>query len=191
MRDAIIAYARERRIERPVLVGHSLGGFLALDIAATAPALPRAVVNVDGLPFLPATMGPTTTLESVRPMAEQMRRAMRDGGAGGSEAVDAQLRVMIRDTTRIPLVRTMGRASDPATVAEANYALFATDLRSKLAQVAVPVLNLHAWVAYRTFGQTREGLSGYCATTTRRCARGRRASVTPRTISSCSTSRDG
>lgn len=170
MRDALIAYARERGIARPVLVGHSLGGFLALDIAATDPALPRAVVNVDGLPFLAATISPTATVESVRPMAVQMRQAMRGGDAAQGAQMpqqsqqqmqqmqEQQLRTMIRDTTRLPLARAMGRASDPATVAEATYALFVTDLRPRLAQVTAPVLNLHAWVAYRAFGQTRDGM---------------------------------
>src|SRR5437016_159006 len=37
VRDDIIRYIRENRLDRPVIVGHSLGGFLALWIAAAAP----------------------------------------------------------------------------------------------------------------------------------------------------------
>lgn len=159
MRDAIIAYARERGVAPPILVGHSLGGFLALDIAATVPSMPKAVVNVDGLPFLAATMSPNATAESVRPMAEQMRRAMQGGATAQSDQMqEQQLRMMIRDTTKLPMARAMGRASDPATVAEAMYALYVTDLRPRLAQVTAPVLNVHAWVAYRNFGQSRQGM---------------------------------
>lgn len=159
MRDAIVTYVRTKRLDRPVLVGHSLGGFLALDIAATVPSLPRAIVNVDGLPFLAATISPTATVESIRPMAVQMRQMMRaGGGADAARMQDQQLRMMIRDTTKLPMAREMGRTSDPATVAEAMYGLFSTDLRPRLAQITAPVLNLHAWVAYRGMGQTREGM---------------------------------
>lgn len=160
MREAIISYAHQRQLVRPILVGHSLGGFLALDIAAAAPSLPRAVVNVDGLPFLAATMNPNATVESVRPMAARMRRMMltNEGAQGAQAQQEQQLRAMIRDTTKLPLAREMGRTSDATTVAEAMYGLYVTDLRPRLSQVTAPVLNLHAWVAYKPFGQTREGM---------------------------------
>jgi pimeloyl-ACP methyl ester carboxylesterase len=158
MRDAIVRYARERGLERPVIVGHSLGGFLALDIAATVPELPRAVVNVDGLPFLGATADPAATVESIRPMADQMRRAiLAPSTEATAQMQEAQLRSMVRDTTRLPMLRAMSRASDPATVAEAMFGLYTTDLRPRLERVTAPVLNVHAWVAYAAFGQTREG----------------------------------
>ncbi len=160
MRDAIVAYTKSRRLDRPIIVGHSLGGFLALDIAAREPSLPRAVINVDGLPFLPATISPTATLESVRPMVAQMRQAMTGGNAAqaaqAEQMQEMQLRSMVRDTSKLPRVRAMGRASDRATVSEAMAALYAVDLRPDLARITAPVLNLHAWVAYRSFGQTRE-----------------------------------
>jgi len=159
MRDAIVAYVKTERLERPVIVGHSLGGFLALDIAAHEPALPRAVVNVDGLPFLPASISPDATIESVRPMVAQMRRAMTGGtpaqAAQAEQMQEMQLRSMVRDTSHLPMVRSMGRASDRATVSEAMAALYAVDLRADLARVTAPVLNLHAWIAYRSYGQTR------------------------------------
>lgn len=156
MRDAIIAYVRAQRLDKPVIIGHSLGGYLALDIAATAPDLPRAVVNVDGMPFLPAASFPGSTVATVRPMAAQMRRQMSAGVSAMPEsAMDAQLRTLVRDTTRLPMLRTMQRTSDPATVAEAMYALYTTDLRPAMQQVRVPVLNLHAWIAYKGYGQTR------------------------------------
>lgn len=158
MRDAIVAYVREQRLVRPVLVGHSLGGFLALEIAAAEPTLPRAVVNVDGLPFLPATMGPGMTVEGARRMAAQMRESMRASPAAGAQMMDVQLRSMVRDTTRLSIVRDMMRRSDGATVAEAMSGLYTSDLRPALGRITVPVLNLHAWVAYRSFGQTRAGL---------------------------------
>lgn len=155
MRDAIIAYVRAERIAKPIIIGHSLGGYLALDIAATAPDLPRAVVNVDGMPFLPAASFPGSTVTTVRPMAAQMRRQMTSGTPMTGQAVDAQLRSLVRDTTRLPMLSTMMRTSDANTVAEAMYALYTTDLRPAMPQVTAPVLNLHAWVAYKGYGQTR------------------------------------
>jgi pimeloyl-ACP methyl ester carboxylesterase len=37
VRDDVIGYVKAKRLDQPVLVGHSMGGFVALWIAATAP----------------------------------------------------------------------------------------------------------------------------------------------------------
>lgn len=155
MRDAIIAYMRKEKLAKPIIMGHSLGGNLALDIAATAPDLPRAIINVDGMPFLPAASIPGSTTATVRPMAMQMRQQMTGGAPMTAQAADAQLRSLVRDTTRIPMLRTMMSTSDVKTVAEAMFALYTTDLRPDMARVTAPVLNLHAWIAYKPYGQTR------------------------------------
>lgn len=156
MRDSIIAYAQRQKLRKPVIMGHSLGGFLALDIARTAPDLASAIVNVDGLPFLGATQDTSASPASVRPQADAMRKMMAGGNAAGYASMQAaQLRSMLRDTASFPAVLEMGRASDMRTTAEAMYGLYTTDLRPTLSTITVPVLNLHAWVAYKAYGVTR------------------------------------
>ena len=162
MRDAIVEYTREQQLERPVIVGHSLGGVLALWIASTHPTLPGAVINVDGLPFLGATSNPAATLATVRPQAEMMRRMMLGPNLqGGNQATfarmqEAQLGSMIRDSAKIPIAAAMARSSDLRTTAEAMYGLYTLDLRDSLGTVRAPVLNLHAWAAYKGYGMTRQ-----------------------------------
>lgn len=132
MRDEIVEYARAKQIEKPVLVGHSLGGFLSLWIAATSPDLPSAVINVDGLPFLAATANPNATVEAVRPQAEQMRRMMTAPNSQFAQMQEQQIRLMVRDTTALPGVLAMARESETRTVGTAMYELFTTDLRPLL-----------------------------------------------------------
>ena len=157
VREALVAYIREQRLERPVLVGHSLGGFLALDVAARYPDLVGAVVNVDGLPYLPAAQMPNATPEMVRPQATMMRQAMRSAPASGgpNPMYEMSLRSMIRDTARIPEERARGARSDGRVVATAMYELMTSDLRPAMAAVKAPVLNLHVWDAYAGYGATR------------------------------------
>jgi pimeloyl-ACP methyl ester carboxylesterase len=50
--DDVAWLCRELHIERPVLVGHSMGGTVVLDLAARYPDLPRAVVMLDAAPIL-------------------------------------------------------------------------------------------------------------------------------------------
>jgi pimeloyl-ACP methyl ester carboxylesterase len=71
-RDEIIEYVRQNHLDHPIIVGHSLGAFLAYWIAETAPDLIGGAIPVDGAPFFSAVFDPTATPEKVRPDVEQM-----------------------------------------------------------------------------------------------------------------------
>ena len=51
--ELIVDFALRHKLERPVLLGHSMGGVLALMAAASGRLQPRAVISLDG--FLPPT----------------------------------------------------------------------------------------------------------------------------------------
>lgn len=156
MRDEVVMYATANKLVKPVIIGHSLGGFLALWIGASTPSLPGAIINIDGLPFLGATQNPAATVASTRPQADAMRKMMSGGNAAGFAAMQAvQLKAMVRDSAWIPLLARMGATSDMRTTAEAMHALYTTDIRDSLGTVTAPVLNLHAWVAYKQYGVSR------------------------------------
>jgi pimeloyl-ACP methyl ester carboxylesterase len=88
--DDVAALCASAGIEQPVVVGHSLGGMIAVELAARHPALPRALVLVDPGPIDPRP-------ESVRffesfvaqlegPSGEEVRRLyVRDMGARDEE----------------------------------------------------------------------------------------------------------
>src|ERR1039457_2426934 len=74
VRKDLAAYIRDNKMNKPVIVGHSLGGVLALWLAEREPDLVGPLVIVDSLPFLAAIMNPDATAESVKAQAEQMRK---------------------------------------------------------------------------------------------------------------------
>lgn len=145
VRDGLAAYIRAHHLEHPVIVGHSLGGFLALWLAATEPDLVGGVVVVDSLPFLPAAMDPGVTVAQTKPRAESMRAMF---GALTPAAFAAQnraaLATMITDPRNVDAVAATSSKSDAKAVAEAVYELMTTDLRPLLAKVRAPTLVLAA-----------------------------------------------
>ena len=89
--EEIARYIREAGLERPAIVGHSLGGAWAMMIASRHPELASRIMVVDMMPFMAALFGgPTATPESVRPFAEQMRTAIKSGTGDARKAITEQ-----------------------------------------------------------------------------------------------------
>jgi pimeloyl-ACP methyl ester carboxylesterase len=49
--DDVAALCKEAGVERPVVIGHSLGGMMCVDLAARYPSIPRAIVADDPGPL--------------------------------------------------------------------------------------------------------------------------------------------
>ncbi len=153
VRDELIAYLRDQNLHEPVLVGHSLGGFIGLKLSLAAPDALHALLIVDSLPFFPAGMNPAATVETMRPMATAQRDAMRAGAMNAAQARQ-MMAMMITDPADIDRAVHMALDSDPATIAQAYYELNTTDLRNELDQASTPTVVLGSWIAYQAFGAT-------------------------------------
>ena len=103
-----------------MVLGHSLGGFMALALSAAQPEAIGSLIILDSLPFMAAIQNPATTVESVRPMAENMRQQMKQGHQPAA-AQRQMVAGMVTDTARQAQVARWGTASDAATVAQAMY----------------------------------------------------------------------
>ncbi len=145
VRDDVLRYIEERKLDHPVIVGHSLGGFLAFWIAATAPDAVGPLVAVDGVPFLPALMDPSATAQSSAPKADPIRKLY---GSFTREQLAAQSRrvfaVGIKDPGQVETATGWSATSDPATAGAAIYEVMTADLRQQIAAIKSPVLLLAA-----------------------------------------------
>ena len=155
MRDRLLAYLDDRKLDRPVVMGHSLGGVLALQMAAEKPGRIERLVIVDSLPFLAGLRGMTP--EAARGMAAGMRQQMM---AGSKEQWEAGVRQgaggMSRSPANAERIVTWGLASDRETTAQAMSELWGEDLRPLLPRIATPTLVLGSWAAYEPMGSTLE-----------------------------------
>lgn len=76
VRAELAEYIRTQHLTRPVVVGHSLGGTLALALAADHPDLVGPIVVVDSLPFLAGAQMQAKTPEDAKPAIAAMRAYM-------------------------------------------------------------------------------------------------------------------
>jgi N-formylmaleamate deformylase len=155
VRDQLLAYIKTQKLTKPTVVGHSLGGFMALALSAAQPDAIGPLVIVDSLPFMAAIQNPATTVESVKPTADKMRQQMKLGHMPAA-AQRQMVAGMVTDTARQTLIARWGMASDPATTAQAMYDMYTIDLRNDISRIKQPVLVLGAWAAYAQYGSTKE-----------------------------------
>ncbi|HYP09733.1 MAG TPA: alpha/beta hydrolase, partial [Bryobacteraceae bacterium] len=131
----LAAYIREKKLNKPVLLGHSLGGFVALRIAAAEPNLPGKVVIVDSVPYLALTMNPAIKPEAAKAMGDMMRTRVLNAPSGGNINWVKGMATKPEDHERIA---AWGNQSDPRAVGDAMYEMFTTDLREEIGAITAP-----------------------------------------------------
>lgn len=154
----VITYANTLS-EQPIFIGHSLGGFLSLSIAAHQPELPKKVLIIDSYPFYSAAMLPGATEETAKPQADFMRKMMVNMPAADYATQQRQtMKIMAKDSGDIVRIADWSIASDRATVAEAMYELMTTDLRPEVSRTQCPITVLGAWYSAKDYGLTAESV---------------------------------
>ena len=143
--EELARYIREAGLNRPAVIGHSMGGLSGLLLTQQQPGLVGRVMTVDSLPFYSAMFGPTATAESARPFADQAA-----GMILGAD--EASFRTQ-QEATAKALSRTPGEqvrivdwsmATDRRAMASAMKDVMTTDARPGLAAMTTPVTALYA-----------------------------------------------
>jgi branched-chain amino acid transport system permease protein len=128
--DAVATFIRELGLDRPVLVGHSLGGAVAISLAARFPRLIRALVLVDS-----AAPSGLVTPRDRHPVIEMMRT----NRTVLAQALRAVVPTLADEVFFQSLVEDAARMAAPAWVGNAE-ALGRFDYRGRTASFTGPVL---------------------------------------------------
>ena len=163
VKDELIAYTQEKKLKNPIIIGHSMGGFLGLWAAAEEPEVFEKVISVDGVPYFPVLQMPGITPETAKPMVESMKSAMVNMDEASALANQKMIvSSMIAAEEKRAKVIEMGMNSNSAEVGQAYGEMYTTDIRPLMTNVKVPVLVFGSWAAYQNFGATKESIThGY------------------------------
>jgi len=140
--NAIAAYIKENKIEKPIIIGHSMGGGLALAIASDYPKLIEKIIVVDALPSISALMNPDfKSQENVdcSAMVEQLT-AMSD--AQFFEMQTMSVPRLVENKEIQETIVEWSVKSDRTTFAEMYCDFSNTDLRQKIENIECPALIL-------------------------------------------------
>ena len=145
-------YIVAQKLGQPAIIGHSLGGFLALKLAIDHPQQAGKLVIVDSLPALGATQMPSATPQQLQAMSAQMQAAMRAQDAATASASQRRsIAGMATAPADVERIIGWGQRSDQDTVIKAMGTLMASDLRQDVAKVQSPTLVLGTWIAYKDY----------------------------------------
>nr|HEX4316412.1 alpha/beta hydrolase [Kofleriaceae bacterium] len=132
VRRELVRYIRSRHLKSPVIIGHSLGGFIAYWLAASEPELVGAVIVVDAGPALT-----DTDPETAKQLRELWTQAEDDEYA--QQVHDAFIGMGTDSKRMLDLIKDVER-SDRQAMGDAIYELETTDLRQKVSAISAPVL---------------------------------------------------
>lgn len=147
VKQQLLNYINEEKLDKPAVVGHSLGAFMAFYLASSAPQQIGTVIAVDGLPYLAPVF--TRSAETTVPMMQQQAGFLRQQY---QQMSTEQLRAMTTHGLFIQAsseaaqqqVLQMASESSPSAVGQAIYELLTTDLRSDVHRIKSPVVLLGA-----------------------------------------------
>ena len=144
--EALAAYIAEGGYTHVSLIGHSLGGQVALQVAARAPEAVSAVMVVDSVPFYARLFNPAATPEQAAASGEMFAAQM--GAVPHAQflaMMDQGPPVQSLDTGFHDTLRAWFAASDQQTIARAFGEVSGSDFTPVLDGIIAPVLVLTAW----------------------------------------------
>jgi pimeloyl-ACP methyl ester carboxylesterase len=137
--EAIDAYLVETHLTPATVIGHSLGGTMALYLAEHHGDHLRKVLLVDSLPFYAVLFGgPAATVESVKSMADGIRAS-----TAPAPNMDQMIAGMVTSPADRATVKSWSEASDHGAVNRALADDLQLDLRPGLGAITVPVTLLY------------------------------------------------
>ncbi len=144
-RDALLEYIRDKKLQKPIVVGHSLGGHLALAMAIEAPLEVGPIVVVDGAPAVGILMTPGVSAETISRQSAHMTSIMAVMPKSAFAAqCSAMLKHLVQDPGMASTLAQTAAKSDVQTVANAMHEVMTADLRKATAAIRSPVLLIGA-----------------------------------------------
>ncbi len=143
--EDLARYIVELGLNKPAVIGHSMGGTIGMMLAARHPDSVGRLMVVDMVPFMGAMFGPPgTTAESVAPMADQIHAGML---ASSDEQYQAQAASSVTgmintESLRAGPLRDTAR-SDRTVSSNAFRELVVTDLRPEIGRITAPTRVLY------------------------------------------------
>jgi pimeloyl-ACP methyl ester carboxylesterase len=144
--DALAGYIRSLRVGPAPVVGHSMGGLVALMLARDHADVVDRLMVVDVPAFFSMLITPFATATSMAPLAQHSRRSYLEKSK--AQHHDDTRRTSEKLVSRPDLLERVvrwGLTSDRAATADVMAEVMVTDLRGDMQRIKAPVDVIYAW----------------------------------------------
>lgn len=139
----VARYIRSRGLRDPAVIGHSMGGQIALRLASDPRIDLGRVMIVDAAPFFPSLVDDRATGQDLEPIAAVAYQAVL---FLGDDALARQPWAEGMGSTAGALDAWVGwQGGDARVLAQSLYEVMTVDLRPNLARIDVPVTVVYGW----------------------------------------------
>ncbi|WP_226638106.1 alpha/beta fold hydrolase [Brevundimonas poindexterae] len=141
--EEVARYIRSQRLRAPAVIGHSMGGQIAVRLASDGRSGVGRIMIVDAAPFFPALLDDRATGEDLQPIAAIAYQAVL---FLGDDALSRQVWAEGMGSTSEALESWVGwQGGDARVLAQSLYEVMTVDLRPRLARIDVPVTVVYGW----------------------------------------------
>lgn len=133
-------YLAANKLGAAKIIGHSMGGLVALELAKAHPEDASALMIVDALPYVGVIFVPNATVAQLEPQAKAIRDQMAASyGKADSATAERTAATMALSKDAQARVAAWIAKTDPRVSAEAMYEDLTTDLRPDMAGIKTPI----------------------------------------------------
>lgn len=141
--EDVAGYIRDAGLNRPAVIGHSMGGLTAAMIAVRHPDLLGRVLIEDSLPFIGLIFSPMATVDAMRPRADALLKAALAVGPQPQNPNDPTLATMSATEAGRRQVMEWSKNADYRVTAQVFHDVLLTDIRPDLGKITTPVTVLY------------------------------------------------
>lgn len=140
-------YISDQGLDRPAIIGHSMGGQVGLRVAADAGARVGRVMVVDSSPFFAALISPEATASDVEPIAQLAYQAIHFLGDEALRSRGRSMGLELGGAADAVLGAIGWQGGDRRVLAQSLYEVMTVDLRRRLPDITAPVTVVYGWSA--------------------------------------------
>ena len=141
-KNKIAQFIQDEKIDKPILVGHSMGGGLVLALASDFPELIKKIVVVDALPCLMALNNPGFQSIPNKDYSGFVNQMLAMDEEQFNRMLKMSAASLTTDSLKFSTIADWSLASDRKTYGLMYYDFANTDLRERLKNITVPSLIL-------------------------------------------------
>jgi len=144
IKAGVIAYVKEKKLKKTILIGHSIGGTLSLWLASAEPTMFNKIIAVDALPASAALMIPNYKGEPIAYNNPQSKM-MLEMDTASFAAMNAQtVSYMCKNVEKQKVLTDWMNKADRKTYVYGYVDMLNLDLREAVAKIKIPVIVLAA-----------------------------------------------